>query len=185
MQPGRARDPEVGHADVPVLAEQQVPRLHVPMHDALPMRVVQSGSRLLDPHERVAGRRRALPQPVLERPAAEKLHHDEGPPVPLSDVEDRDRSRLAGEPRCGQSLARESRAERLVASVSLGEHLDRDRPPENVVLGAEDLAHAAIADPRGSAIPGRQQLVRRAHQGPRPFHSRSRTVRNLSIAGPF
>jgi hypothetical protein len=167
------------------LVKQQVPRLHVPVHDAPSMRRIQSGRRLVDPRQHVVDRRRPAAQPLLERPAAEKLHHDERSPLPLADVEDRDRPLLTGEPGRGQGLARKPGAQRLVPGVPLGEHLDRNHPPELLVLGAEDLAHAAVADPRGPAIPRWQEGFRRAHQGPRPFHSRSANVRNLSIAGPF
>ena len=80
-----------------------------------------------------------------------------GRSVPLADVEDRDRVRLAGEPRRRQRLAREPLPQRLVPRVPLGEHLDRDGSPERLVLGAEDLAHAAEADRvsgRGSGAEG-------------------------------
>src|SRR5262249_54454303 len=92
-------------------------------------------------------------------------------------------SKIVTVPGSPESLAA-ARASRVNLGP-LGEPLDRARPPEQVVLGAQDLAHAAVADPRGFAIPGRQNVVRRAHQGPRPFHSRDANVRNLSIAGPF
>ncbi len=156
MKPGGARDPEVGHVEISGLVEQEVSRLDVPVHDTAAVCSVERASRLVEPGERLIHRRRpADAEPVLQRPAPEMLHDDERPPLPLADVEDRDRARLAREPGRGESLAGEPSPQGLVPRVLLGQHLDRDRPPEHLVLGAEDLAHAAVADPCRPEVPGR------------------------------
>ena len=64
-----ARDPEVGEHCV-AIGEQDVLRLHVAMHEALPMREVEAGAHLLCDAERVLyGQRPALEQPLAQRAA--------------------------------------------------------------------------------------------------------------------
>ena len=135
------------------------------MDDAVPVCGVQCGRSLLEPVERLVARRRSLPQPVLEGAALEMLHDDERPAVPLADVEDRDRARLRGEARGCKRLACEPRPDRFVARVPLGEDLDRNRAAEDLVLGAEDLAHAAVADPAGVLVARGQEVVFVCHSG--------------------
>ena len=93
------------------------------------------------------------------------LHDDERAAAPLADVEDRDRVRLCGEARGCKRLACESRPDRFVPRVPLGEDLDRNRAPENLVIGSEDLAHAAGADPVGIRVAGGQEVVFVCHSG--------------------
>ena len=155
------------------------------MDDAVPVGRVERRRRLREPGERLVRGRRPLAQPVLERAALEVLHDDERPVVPLADVEDGDRIRLAGETRGGQRLSREPAAQRVVARVPLGQDLDGDGSSEDLVLGAEDLAHAAVPDPGRVAIAGRQELVLGRHSRPDLSIAVSETRRNLPIAGAF
>ena len=182
---GGARDPEVRDPETVVLVQEQVPGLDVAMDDAVPVGRVERRCGLLEPGERLVCGRRPLAQPVLERAALEVLHDDERPVVPLADVEDRDRVRLPGETRRGQRLPREPAAQRVVARIPLGQDLDGNGSSEDLVLGAKDLAHAAVPDPGRVAIARRQELVRGRHARHGPFHSRIRDRRNLPIAGAF
>ncbi len=69
---------------------------------------------------------------VGDRAAAEVLHDDERPLVPLADVEDRDRRVLARQPRGRERLPLEALPHRGVLRVALREHLDRDLRPRVV-----------------------------------------------------
>ena len=157
VEAGRARDAEVGHVNVSGAVEQKVAGLHVAMDDTVAVGGVERDRSLFQPVEHL---RRALSaagaQGVVERPAAQVLHHDEWTVVPLAHVEDRHRVRLAREPGCRQRLAGESPSDRFVRRVALGEHLHGNRPPEHVVRRAVDLAHAALADQLGRSVSRRQ-----------------------------
>ena len=157
VEAGRARDAEVGHVDVSVAVEEEVAGLHVAMDDTVAVGGVERDRGLFQPAERL---RRALSavgaQAVVERPAAQVLHHDERTVVPLAHVEDRHRVRLARQPSCRQRLAREPLPDRFVRGVALGQHLHGNRPPEHVVGRAVDLAHAALADQLGRSVSRRQ-----------------------------
>ena len=118
-----------------------------------------------EPLERAPDRLRAVAgEPIGERAAGEVLHHDVRVAVVLADVEDRHRARRVREARGGERLAREARSDRFVVGVAVGEHLDRDDAREVGVLGAVDLAHAAVGDPLGVPVPRWQTAV--VHGGP-------------------
>jgi len=105
---------------------------------------------LFEPGKRPARRLRPFPaQQVVQRAPAEVLHHDEGPPLPRADVEDRDRPRLGGESRRREALALEPRRDRLVGCVALGEHLHHDLTPERLVRRQVDVAHRTVTDAPG------------------------------------
>ena len=70
-----------------------------------------------------------------------------------------------GEACGGERLTGEARPERLVAREPLGEHLDRDGAAEDLVLGLEDLAHAAVADAARVSVAGGKDVVFVCHRG--------------------
>ncbi len=159
LHAGSAGDPEVGDVQRTLSVEQKVARLHVPVDDSAAVRCVESRGRLLEPRQRLAGGGRTGPlQTLFERSTAQVLHDDEGALLPLADVEDRHRARLAGEARRGERLTLEASPDRGVSGVALGQQLDRDGAPEHLVLGSEDLAHAARADALRPAV-ARGQLA--------------------------
>ena len=135
------------------------------MDDPVTVGGVERCTRLLEPEECFAGARRTCPlQLILERSAAQVLHDDERALVPFPDVEDRDRVRLAGELCRSERLTLEARPDRGVAGIPLGQQLDRDGTPENVVLGAKDLAHAALADAFWPEVAGRKLALFVGHE---------------------
>src|SRR4029077_5225760 len=141
--------------------------LDVAVDDPVVVCGVEGNRCLLEPGERAGGRLGSVAaQPVLERPAAEVLHDDERAPLPLADVEDRDRARLAGKTGRGQGLALEALANVVVHGVALGEHLDRHLAPEQLIGGEVDVAHRSTSEARGRVIARRQQLGLDAHSQP-------------------
>jgi hypothetical protein len=148
VEPRRARDPEVGDVDAVVLAEEQVRRLHVAMHDPARVRGVERAGRLVQPLERAAERLCSLtPDPVRQRAARQVLHHDVRPSLVLADVVDRDGAGRIREACGSECLPREAPPDRNVPRQVLREDLDRDGACEIGVLGPVDLAHAAAGDP--------------------------------------
>ena len=123
---GRAGDAEVGDVDVVVLVEQQVPGLHVPVHDPAVVRGVERARGLLQPQHGPSAVDPAGSQPGGERPAREVLHDQVRAPVVLPDVVDRDRVRVAGEPGGRASLAQKAAADVVVLRAVIREHLDSD-----------------------------------------------------------
>ncbi len=159
-----AGDAEVGDADRLVGGEEQVRGLHVAVDDPARMRDVERRPGLVEPPQRRLRLEWAGPETLGERPAGRVLHDDEGEPVlVLAHVVDRDDERLSGQARSRLRLSHEARVELLVLRVPLGQHLDRDRPAENLVLRAKHVAHAAVRDrlPVG---------VARRKRGPLPRH---------------
>ena len=145
--------------NVPVPVEQEVGRLDVAVDDSVTMRRIERRRRLLEPLERQADfLGTVLSDPLLERAAGQVLHDDEGPLRVLADVEDRDDVWLSGQPRRRQRFAREPLADRIVARIALGEHLDRDRAPERRIGCAVDLAHASARDALGRAVARREDF---------------------------
>ena len=139
-------EPEVGEIDVLRLVEQDVRRLHVPVHEARGVRGVE---RRRDLARRSPGLApgRALPR-SQERPevgAVDEPHREVEAAVDVAGVVDRDHVRmlerhrelgLAGEPLAETLVQRESGATSLSATVRF----------EPQVVGAVDDAHPAPAD---------------------------------------
>ena len=74
----------------------------------------------------------------------------------LADVEDRHDVRLVGDLRGRARLALEAFARAGVGGELGAEHLDRDDPSEEQVLGLPDGGHAAAGDVAGDAVALRQ-----------------------------
>ena len=120
---------------------------------------IEGSRRLLEPFQRSPDLLGSVPlDPFLERTAAEVLHDDEWALRVLADVEHGHDVRFPGEPRRGQSLAREAPAHRVVTRVALGEQLDGDGAAQDGVGRAIDLAHASERDALGRAIARRQDI---------------------------
>ena len=133
-------DPQVGRLDVPVdqplVLGRRQPAEHVP-------RDLEDGR----------GRDRPLAalEPVVKGPAVEEFHGQEGDAVVLADLIDgHDVVGLDG--RGGAGFAEEAGG-RVLDGGHLGPHdLEGDGPLESVVLGAEDVAHAPLAEQFGDAV---------------------------------
>jgi hypothetical protein len=131
LESGRARDPEVGHANLAALVHEQVRRLDVAVDDPVPVRSVERRGSLLEPRQRA---RRWLcplaPQPVFERTACQVLHHDERALLPFADIEDGDRPGLPRKPRRREGFALEALSNPFVGREALGEHLHGHLAPQ-------------------------------------------------------
>src|SRR4029453_15491230 len=73
---GSGRDPEVGHLDDAVVANEQVRRLDVPVNDVLAVDVVDGRSGLLEDPQGLLGRDRPAVDAGVERLAVDVLHDD-------------------------------------------------------------------------------------------------------------
>ena len=141
------REAEVDDADAPVLADVEIPRLHVAMHEPRAVRRRQplAGG---DHHaEHLLLRRLLGEQPRLERRALDELRREEDVALERPDVVHRDdvrmrqprqRLRLAEQPRA-PSLRLLSRARPRV------QELQRDGPLELRIVRLVDDAHPALA----------------------------------------
>ena len=76
--PASERDPEVRQVGVALLVEQDVPGLHVPVHDALTMRRRERGGHLVQDRRRSLAARAAPPEQVLDAAASEEPHDEIG-----------------------------------------------------------------------------------------------------------
>ena len=123
----------------PGLGQHDVGWLQIPMHDPLPVRLVQ-GIRYLDGNgQRLIERQCALLQPLRQRLAIEILHDQEVDPVLAADVVERadvwmvQRGNRAG-------FALEPLLQIGVIGDMLGQHLDGDGAVQAGVGGFVDLA---------------------------------------------
>jgi hypothetical protein len=82
----RARDPEIGHQHLAALAEQHVPRLEVPVHDAGRVRRDQAAPRLQEPRHHLPPWPRLGVHPVVQRPALDQRHRDVHAARVLADI---------------------------------------------------------------------------------------------------
>ena len=116
------------------------------MEDALLVRRVQARAELArDLDGLVDGE---TPDPLEERRevfAVDVLHREEMAPFDLADVVDAADVRVRDLPR-EPDLRMEAREEALVGRDGLGQELQGDRLPELQVVGAIDLAHAALSE---------------------------------------
>ena len=138
---GGARDAEIGDVHLPVVVEQEVAGLHVPVDDAGGMRGVERAGGLVEPGDRRVVRHSAFTKTIRKGSAAQVFHDDERRPVGLADVEDRHNVGM-GERGGGQGLAREARAELVVRRVAVGQHLDGDDAAQDRIGRTVDVSHA-------------------------------------------
>jgi DNA-binding SARP family transcriptional activator len=136
-----------------VVLEQDVRRLHVPVHDLVAVGVVERPTDAGDQRRDV--RRREPPpghQGVVERPPGYQPHRQPQHPVDLAGVVDR-HDRGVVEAGHGPSLDHEAAPDGGVAMGGGVDDLERDLPFEGQVDGSVDRREAARADDRLDAVP--------------------------------
>ena len=150
-------DPEVGHLDDALGVDDDVVRLDVAMDDAVPVRVAERGEDLA----RVRDRHRTGHGPRLRRssfsvlPSTYSMTMKYEPSVsPRSKIET-----MFGcdEPGGVRRLASEALDELLVVRVARVQDLDRDPPPELLVLGEVDVGHPAASELARDAVAPREE----------------------------
>ncbi len=133
------------------LRDHHVARLQVPVHDPLPVRLVQRVRDLRPVPQRLLERQRALGQAIGKRLALEQLHHQVLDAVRVADVVQRADVRvrqLRNRLRFPLEPLPDLRRRRQV----LRQHLHRDRPLQPRVLRLVNLAHPASADRRDDLV---------------------------------
>ncbi len=141
-----ARDPEVRHLHAALAVDEDVVRLDVAVHDAVPVCEAQRREDLARVLDRDVDRRgAAADDQLLQRAAVEELHRDVVGVLRLAAVVDRDDVRVVE--RGGVlGLAAEALDELVVVPVTAVEDLDRDAAAELLVLGEVDVGHPAGAE---------------------------------------
>ena len=128
--------------------DHDVGGLQVPVQHALVVRRGEPGAELPRDLDRLV--RRKPPDAAQQRRqilAVDVLHREEVPPLDLADVVDAADVRMRDPPRVAHLGEKRSMQAGSDASFSRQE-LQRDRLAELQVVGAVDLAHAAVADDR-------------------------------------
>ena len=149
----RRRDAKVGEHRVAVVVEQHVVGLHVAVHHALPVRVVERRADLRrDPHDPVHLDRAVLRQVVRETPAPEKRQNEIDYLTHLTVVDRRADERM-NEPARRLRLAAKAQTHLAVARQVRVHDLHRQRPAELLVFGGVHVGHAARPEPADDAIP--------------------------------
>ena len=141
----RARDAEVGDQRRTVRRQQDVLRLHVAVHHAMAVRVVERAGGLgPDPH-RVLERELALPvQSASERLALDERHREPEMAAGLTGVEHRQDVGML-QPRGEADLALEPLGAERDGQLRM-EHLERDRAVVLEVVREKDGGHAPASD---------------------------------------
>ncbi len=139
-----ARGLELGEAEVEqldaALGQHDVAGLQVPVHDPLPMRLIQRVGDLHAVAQRLLEGQRPLGEAVGQRLALDQLHHEVIHAVLVADVVQRADMRVGqGGDRLG--LALEAELQLRVLRQVRGQHFDRDRPVEPRVPGLVNLPH--------------------------------------------
>jgi hypothetical protein len=151
--PGAVRrrgDPEVGELRDAVLPDQHVAGLHVAVHHALGMRVVERVAQLGDHPRDLLGPQRTAPQEPRERLPVHVLHDDQDALVVGRGVEHRDQVRMV-QRRPELRLAVEALCDvlRAIGVQALHGHL----AAEPLVLAQENGGHASRAEMPDYPIP--------------------------------
>ena len=142
---GVPREPEVGQVDVILGRDQHVGGLDVAVHEAARVGGVERGGDLADdPHRPVRRQLALVVEQVGQIATLDPPHRDEQVVVGLTRLVERDDVRMVD--RGGDlPLALEALAEGDVGRVRGGDELQRDRPAQRELGGAEHDAHAAAA----------------------------------------
>ena len=180
------RDAEVEQLDHAVIADDDVVRLDVAVHQARAMRRRQRARHVAEPAQPLAHAHRCVADVLAQRPPAHQLHGDERRALELADVEDRHRVRVRERRRRARLAQHAPRRlfRRYRAVAGDREHLERHRAAELLVDGAIDPPHAAAPEQTLDAIAAgddapRFELARR----PRRRHQTSSSVTPSSLAG--
>lgn len=143
--PAQFRQAEIQYLGHAVVCHHDVGRLDVPVDDPLLVGFVQAFSDLDCERENVIDGERPLLDPVLESPALDKFHRDEGSAVVFIDLVDRaDVGMVEGGRRPG--FVYEAGLGVFIAREIGVEELEGDGPFELRVLGLVDHAHPALAE---------------------------------------
>ncbi len=143
------------------LRHHDVAGLQVPVHDPLPVRLVESVGDLEAVTQNQLGRKRASGEPRRERLAFEVLHDDVVGFALAADVVQGADVRV-GDRRDRLRLPLEALAKLGVARESFRKDLDRDLAAESRVLRLVDLAHPSRADRREDLVGAEARAARRA-----------------------
>jgi hypothetical protein len=142
----RAGDAEVRDHRVPAVADENVRRLDVAMHDPIRVRVVERGGDVAQDSQRTVHLQpAALRDELLHAAASHHAHRVERDAGPLADGEDRNDMRMI-EPRRELGLTLEARVGVGVEDRIERENLQRDVAVERRLVRAVHDAHAAAAE---------------------------------------
>jgi hypothetical protein len=147
------REAEVEHLGVAAVGHEDVGGLDVAVHDPARVRSVERVGDLDPELEDLRRRQRPLPDPLLQRPPLQVLHHQERLALVLADVVDGADVGVV-ERRGGHRLALEALARGLVVEQLLRQELERHRAVEPRVLRPANDAHAAATEPLEDAVVG-------------------------------
>ena len=157
------REPEIGELDVAVPIDHQVVGLDVPVDDPHLLREAEAVGRVVNDAQRVLDRNLAVAlEPLLDRALVHELHRVEVGVALVVDVIDLHDVGVV-EPRRGARLGLEPRDEDRVLRQLGRQHLERDLAVEADLVGAVDLAHAALAE--DAQQPEAPDLLRRDRLG--------------------
>jgi hypothetical protein len=160
----RAGDAEVGDLHRAVVADQQVRRFHVSVHDARVVCGSQCARRLgADPRD-LGGRQGALAGQFRRQARRVHVFHDQpGLAVFFRDIEDGDRVRMmqpGGDPALAHRPQPRLHGGRPGQAGREQQLLDRDGAPQANVRAAPDHTHGTGADRIRDPIPSRDQPIR-------------------------
>ena len=142
---GRSRDPEIRQERVSLPIDHHVGRLEIPVHDSLPVRVVERPGQLTKDVEKLVPRHAALLLHLLQRATLEISHDDVGRVV--LPVEIVDRKKVGVLESCDETgLALESLPERAVVEDVRVDDLDGHVPIHAGLIGSEYRGHSARPD---------------------------------------
>lgn len=139
------REPEVEQVRESRLGEFDVGGLHVPVHQALGVRRVESSRHLLDESDGAVRGQRTVVQHLREIAALDEPHVDEQHPVDLPEIVDRDDVRVR-EPGDGLRFAGEALAELRILRGRGVQHLQRHVPIALRVVRQIHLTHPTAAE---------------------------------------
>ena len=136
------RDPEVGHQR-PILVQQDVRRLHVSMHEAMPMRVVERTRDVARDAHRIGDRKLSFAiEAIAQRLALDEGHHVVSDSVRLAGIVQRNDVRVTQRGR-RPDLTQEPLGAHALGDI-LAQYLDGDLPIVPDVAREEDRRHAPL-----------------------------------------